>query len=256
MKPLHQRCEVLNGIRFQNAHLTEYDIRYLIWDVQFACNFMHHSSDFYVWISVRKHVWNDIRFQNAHLMEYDIRCLLWDVQFACNFMHHCSNVCIRMRVIVSMEPFDIQFDHNLFLHKHQLWLPWINHVIYSSQSHLLLAETNDDRTTSRKALFSVKGHPDGAYCAVVLILVARNFQISDCWLDGSENLTDYLLIKLIQLVKSTEIHRKNGKYNLFPVDLARIARYDSSIFATFVQHLLSERLRLSDSKCWTNVEQM
>ena len=37
----------------------------------------------------------------------------------------------------------------------QLLMAEINHVVYFSESQLLLAKTNEDRTTSRNAIYSV-----------------------------------------------------------------------------------------------------
>ena len=50
--------------------------------------------------------------------------------------------------------------------KQQLLFAKINPVIYFSQSHLLLTKANEDRTTSRKALFSRsdKQQDDFSFC--------------------------------------------------------------------------------------------
>ena len=51
----------------------------------------------------------------------------------------------------------------IYFGKQQLLLTRINHVIYFSQSELLLAKTNEDRTTSRNALYSKVSE---GYCEV------------------------------------------------------------------------------------------
>ena len=54
----------------------------------------------------------------------------------------------------TMEPFDLQFDLHLVLQPTML-LAKVNDVIYFDQSQLLLAKTNEDRISSRKALLIV-----------------------------------------------------------------------------------------------------
>ena len=53
----------------------------------------------------------------------------------------------------TIESFDLQFDLYLFLQAATVIDYKINNVIYFSQSQLLLAKTNKDRTKSRKALY-------------------------------------------------------------------------------------------------------
>ena len=53
--------------------------------------------------------------------------------------------------------------------KQQLWLAKINHVIYSSQSQLLLAKTNEDQITGGNTLFqpTLAVRPENQPCGVL-----------------------------------------------------------------------------------------
>ena len=79
---------------------------------------------------------------------------LWHRVTQCSFLSvHYYRRFIIIGILTSLQSISTHSSISIYFCKHKLSLDRTNHLIYFSQSQLLLAKTNEHRTVSRQALY-------------------------------------------------------------------------------------------------------